>query len=257
MEGFPNRARLVVRHQFLYQVVYGKGCFLGVPVLLASAELDVDGLPGWDLSVSSRLQRQARLFGNTPNRHSFLHSHSSEPVCLKRTVKLAGFDHVPLSFRLLHQLLCTAHAVEMFWGIPQVVLAGVWATLKDMPICMGWHCLPFLGSLSRCFGYRTGGEITAVRLAALDIQTFLFCKTRLDTRNGSLSIFRFGLPYVATTECLLCKKSIFKDLVNLGVRYILLPAATQNSLNIYPHWMQKFRVDERLTLITLRWKTYL
>ncbi|CAM9614196.1 unnamed protein product [Ectocarpus sp. 6 AP-2014] len=32
------------------EVVYGKGCFLGVPVLLASAELDVDGLPGWDLS---------------------------------------------------------------------------------------------------------------------------------------------------------------------------------------------------------------
>lgn len=45
--------------KFFMQVWYGKGCFLGVPVLLASAELDVDGLSGWDLSASSRLQRQA------------------------------------------------------------------------------------------------------------------------------------------------------------------------------------------------------
>lgn len=34
------------------KVSFGKGCFLGVPVLLASAELEIDGLPGWDLAPS-------------------------------------------------------------------------------------------------------------------------------------------------------------------------------------------------------------
>ncbi|CAM9246560.1 unnamed protein product, partial [Laminaria digitata] len=33
-------------------VSFGKGCFLGVPVLLASAELEIDGLPGWELATS-------------------------------------------------------------------------------------------------------------------------------------------------------------------------------------------------------------
>lgn len=34
------------------QVLFGKGCFLGVPVLMASAELEVEGLPGWELATS-------------------------------------------------------------------------------------------------------------------------------------------------------------------------------------------------------------
>ena len=33
-------------------MIFGKGCFLGVPVLLASAELEIDGLPGWELATS-------------------------------------------------------------------------------------------------------------------------------------------------------------------------------------------------------------
>lgn len=35
------------------QVLFGKGCFLGVPVLMASAELDIEGLSGWELASST------------------------------------------------------------------------------------------------------------------------------------------------------------------------------------------------------------
>lgn len=37
----------------LRKVRYGKGCFLGVPVLLASAEYEIEGLPAWEVSTSS------------------------------------------------------------------------------------------------------------------------------------------------------------------------------------------------------------
>ncbi|CAM9133998.1 unnamed protein product [Ectocarpus fasciculatus] len=72
------------------EVVYGKGCFLGVPVLLASAELDVDGLPGWDLSVSSQFQRQGAEDEKSAQR-SFT-ALSPVQIAAKGEVKIGHFD---------------------------------------------------------------------------------------------------------------------------------------------------------------------
>lgn len=59
------------------QVVYGKGCFLGVPVLLASTEREVDGLSGWELgaSASSELERRVtnRLYISSHERPTVSH----------------------------------------------------------------------------------------------------------------------------------------------------------------------------------------
>ncbi|CAM9541979.1 unnamed protein product, partial [Ectocarpus sp. 13 AM-2016] len=72
------------------EVVYGKGCFLGVPVLLASAELDVDGLPAWDLSVSSQLQRQGAE--DEKRAHSTFTALSPVQIAAKGEVKIGHFD---------------------------------------------------------------------------------------------------------------------------------------------------------------------
>ena len=49
----PTTVSFTTPQQNETQVAFGKGCFLGMPVLLASADLEIDGLPGWELSAPS------------------------------------------------------------------------------------------------------------------------------------------------------------------------------------------------------------
>eukprot|EP00903_Cladosiphon_okamuranus_P016069 g14834.t1 len=58
------------------QVSFGKGCFLGMPVLLASSELEIDGLRGWELSPprpsssGETLQLQSQdMYGDDGDNH--------------------------------------------------------------------------------------------------------------------------------------------------------------------------------------------
>ncbi|CAM9132557.1 unnamed protein product, partial [Scytosiphon promiscuus] len=74
------------------EVVFGKGCFLGVPVLLASAELEIDGLPGWELSESSQLQRQGENVSQGQQADASFSAVSPVQIVAKGEVRIGHFD---------------------------------------------------------------------------------------------------------------------------------------------------------------------
>lgn len=65
-----------------FQVRFGKGCFLGIPLLLASSDLDIGGLPRWEVAAAEGNCRcmyhvlyVARL---TSNFQAFMRSYGSD-----------------------------------------------------------------------------------------------------------------------------------------------------------------------------------
>lgn len=55
-----NISRL--RATLIWQVLFSKGCFVGIPVLLASAKLEITGLPGWIVATTLPQPRHGTVF---------------------------------------------------------------------------------------------------------------------------------------------------------------------------------------------------
>lgn len=76
----------------LCQVRFGKGCFLGVPVLLASADLDSDELWGWDLADPEPRDGDADDKGTVGGRAPGVKAVSPVKIVARGDVKIGHFD---------------------------------------------------------------------------------------------------------------------------------------------------------------------